>query len=176
MTQQTERELQLQDFCKWAESLDMDLTQIGNTKNGDINFSDCNTDYAWEAWKVASSANASLKHALRISDEAGNQIVRMYAELLAERDKLRATIAQQGEALEAARKEINALSDAAYVRYIQQMGRTECLGWEVKVKSGSFGQSEFDAHARANVYLGEHKGFAKACAAIAALISQKVEG
>lgn len=51
--QKIDAESQLEAFSQWAESLDMDLTQIGNTKTGDINFSDCNTDYAWEAWQAA---------------------------------------------------------------------------------------------------------------------------
>jgi len=44
---QRERE----QFSNWAESLDMDMTLL-DVDSQEV-YSDCNTDYAWQAWQAA---------------------------------------------------------------------------------------------------------------------------
>ena len=61
---------------------------------------------------------------------------------------------------EAALERIEAVTVASgsyYCRYIRQMEKTECLGWEAKVNTGVFGKAEFDAHAEGNRLLGWHQ-------------------
>lgn len=50
-------------------------------------------------------------------------------------------------------------SDMAYIEYLNQLKRNECLGWEAKVKKGTFGQAEYEAHNTANVEFGRHQAF-----------------
>ena len=47
----------------------------------------------------------------------------------------------------------------AYCDYIDQLRKTECLGWEQKVKSGKFGEPELLAHKRAYELFGKHVGY-----------------
>lgn len=58
------------------------------------------------------------------------------------------------------------LSDRAYCNYIEQMRRNECLGWEHKVKHGTFGEAELKAHTLAGRLLGRHHAFAEAANAL----------
>ncbi len=53
-------------------------------------------------------------------------------------------------------------SDRAYCDYIDQLKKPECLGWEAKVKSGTFGEDELVGHCIAQELLGKHKAFAEA--------------
>ena len=58
------------------------------------------------------------------------------------------------------------ISDRAYCNYIEQMRRNECLGWEHKVKHGTFGEAELKAHTQAGRLLGRHHAFAEAANAL----------
>ena len=51
-------------------------------------------------------------------------------------------------------------ADKAYCDYILQMSRPECLGFEAKLKDGTFGKAELDAHVKAGELLGQHKAYA----------------
>lgn len=57
--------------------------------------------------------------------------------------------------------------DRAYCDYVDRLRRPECLGYEQKLKEGSFGKAELDAHTRAGELLGRHRAFAEALAAAA---------
>lgn len=59
-------------------------------------------------------------------------------------------------------EEFKALADLAYCDYSDQMKRPECLGHEVKLKDGSFGQAELDGHIRAAQLYGRHQAFMQA--------------
>ncbi len=61
-------------------------------------------------------------------------------------------------------RELKEKSDKAYCDYIDQMRRPECLGYEHKLKNGSFGKAELDAHTHAGELLGRHRAFAEAAA------------
>ncbi len=54
----------------------------------------------------------------------------------------------------------------AYCDYIDQLRKSECLGWEQKVKSGKFGAAELKAHNRAHELLGKHRAYTEAAQAI----------
>lgn len=57
-------------------------------------------------------------------------------------------------------EQVGALSSHAYCEYINQMKRSECLGYEHKMKKGTFGKPELDAHNKAHEWLGKHRAFA----------------
>lgn len=59
-------------------------------------------------------------------------------------------------------KELDGKATTAYCRYIEQMKRDACLGWEHKVKHGKFGEAELKAHCTAAEYLGMHRAYADA--------------
>ena len=48
-------------------------------------------------------------------------------------------------------------ADTAYCEMIEQARKTECLGWEAKVKAGEFGRAELEAHGRCGELLGRHR-------------------
>jgi hypothetical protein len=58
--------------------------------------------------------------------------------------------------------ELRGFSNNAYCDYIAQMKRDKCLGLEAKLKSGTFGKAELEAHTRAGELLGRHRAFAEA--------------
>lgn len=62
-------------------------------------------------------------------------------------------------------------SGSAYRQYIETLQRTECLGWEHKIKTGTFGEPELKAHTLAAEYLGMHRAFAAAVADARASLS-----
>lgn len=64
--------------------------------------------------------------------------------------------------------QLSARSDRAYHDYIEQMRKPECLGWEAKVKSGSFGSAELQAHTKAGELLGATRAYAEAATLSAA--------
>ena len=51
---------------------------------------------------------------------------------------------------------LQARADNAYCDYIGQLRRDECLGWEIKVERGKFGEAELKAHCAAAEKLGRH--------------------
>lgn len=57
---------------------------------------------------------------------------------------------------------IHAMSDNAYCDYIGQLRRDECLGWEIKVERGKFGEAELKAHCAAAEKLGHHRALHEA--------------
>jgi hypothetical protein len=66
------------------------------------------------------------------------------------------------------RMQFKAKAEKAYCDALAQLRRTECLGWEAKIKSGTFGKAELDAHVKAGKLLGRHEAFAEAERALAA--------
>ena len=52
--------------------------------------------------------------------------------------------------------------DNAYLDYIFQSKRDECLGWEVKVEKGLFGHPELAAHTLRGEFLGRHRALYEA--------------
>jgi hypothetical protein len=64
--------------------------------------------------------------------------------------------------------DLDGKSTAAYRQYIEAMQRTECLGWEHKVKTGRFGEAELKAHCKAAEYLGMHRAYSDAVNLLAA--------
>ena len=64
------------------------------------------------------------------------------------------------------------IGDCAYCDYIQQMQRSECLGWEAKVAVKKFGGAELKAHTKAGELLGRHRAFHEAAAALASAAQQ----
>lgn len=61
---------------------------------------------------------------------------------------------------------LKAKADNAYCDYIAQMRRSECLGFEQKLKEGKFGNKELEAHTRAGELLGKHRAYAAALATL----------
>ena len=57
---------------------------------------------------------------------------------------------------------IRARADNAYCDYIGQLRRDECLGWEIKVERGNFGEAELKAHCAAAEKLGRHRALHEA--------------
>jgi len=57
-------------------------------------------------------------------------------------------------------------SDNAYCDFIAQMRKPECLGYEQKLKDGTFGKAELDAHTKAGELLGRHRAFAEVSSAL----------
>jgi len=53
-------------------------------------------------------------------------------------------------------------ADNAYFDYIGQLRRDECLGWEIKVERGKFGEAELKAHCAAAEKLGRHRALHEA--------------
>lgn len=53
-------------------------------------------------------------------------------------------------------------ADNAYCDYIGQLRRDECLGWEIKVERGKFGEAELKAHCAAAEKLGRHRALYEA--------------
>lgn len=61
------------------------------------------------------------------------------------------------ETLETVIDRLQLRADNAYVDYIAQSRRDECVGWEIKVERGDFGARELDAHTRRGELLGRHR-------------------
>lgn len=157
--QKIDAESQLEAFSQWAESLDMDLTQIGNTKTGDINFSDCNTDYAWEAWQSARapllSRIAELEKQLQ-----GERQLRQESEgmglcmSMVHDDLVQAGVIPAGTApmfiTEAVLSRIDALSkDAERLDYLDTTNKRFSMGWKVgKAPAGNISINSI-------IYLGD---------------------
>ena len=57
---------------------------------------------------------------------------------------------------------LRARADNAYCDYIGQLRRDECLGWEIKVERGKFGEAEMKAHCAAAEKLGRHRALHEA--------------
>lgn len=53
-------------------------------------------------------------------------------------------------------------ADNAYFDYIGQLRRDECLGWEIKVERGKFGEADLKAHCAAAEKLGRHRALHEA--------------
>lgn len=84
------------------------------------------------------------------------------ADLEDEASRLRAFLTQRSGAggvseLTDMLERMRAMSDNAYCDYISQMRRDECLGWQIKVERGKFGEAELKAHCAAAEKLGRHR-------------------
>ena len=68
------------------------------------------------------------------------------------------------EALDQLRKE----ADSAYCRFLDKMSSKPCLGHEAKIRNGTFGVTELEAHRNAKELLGFHRGIYHAIKALTA--------
>lgn len=66
------------------------------------------------------------------------------------------------EELEGLADTLKQRGDDAYCQMIEQARKDECLGWEIKVKNGTFGQAELGAHAKCGEMLGRHRALVEA--------------
>jgi hypothetical protein len=57
---------------------------------------------------------------------------------------------------------LKARADNAYVDMFSAAQRVEALGWEIKVKRGTFGRPELDAHKTIAEKLGRHRALMEA--------------
>ena len=104
----------------------------------------------FEAWAVHHKGENGLPYFVFAKTPDG-----LYADGCANHafDGYRAAYAQARRDI---RGKLFAFADNEYCRGIDQSRRTECLGWEAKVKNGKFGGKEFEAHAKANKHFGGH--------------------
>ena len=65
---------------------------------------------------------------------------------------------------------MRARADNAYCDYIGQLRRDECLGWEIKVERGKFGEAELKAHCAAAEKLGRHRALHEAANMLAEVL------
>ena len=65
---------------------------------------------------------------------------------------------------------MRAMADNAYCDYIGQLRRDECLGWEIKVERGKFGEAELKAHCAAAEKLGRHRALHEAASMLAEVL------
>jgi len=79
----------------------------------------------------------------------------------------RAAIAGVKFALAELAKRLQTRADNAYCDYIGQLRRDECLGWEIKVERGKFGEAELKAHCAAAEKLGRHRALHEAAGMLA---------
>ena len=70
---------------------------------------------------------------------------------------------------------MRARSDNAYCDYIGQLSRDECLGWEIKVERGKFGEAELKAHCAAAEKLGRHRALNEAANMLAGALRSNAE-
>jgi len=67
---------------------------------------------------------------------------------------------------------LRARADNAYCDYISHMRCDECLGWEIKVERGKFGEAEMKAHRKAAEALGRHKALHEAASLLAEVLNK----
>lgn len=65
---------------------------------------------------------------------------------------------------------MRARADNAYCDYIGHERRDECLGWEIKVEKGLFGEAELKAHRAAAEKLGRHRALHEAANMLAEVL------
>lgn len=70
---------------------------------------------------------------------------------------------------------MRARADNAYCDYIGQLRRDECLGWEIKVERGKFGEAEMKAHCAAAEKLGRHRALHEAANMLAEVLRSNAE-
>lgn len=61
---------------------------------------------------------------------------------------------------------LQAKADNSYIEYLNLCRRDECLGWEIKVEKGIFGEPELKAHKDAAEKLGRHRALQEAANAL----------
>lgn len=71
---------------------------------------------------------------------------------------------------------MRARADNAYCDYIGQLRRDECLGWEIKVERGKFGEVEMKAHCAAAEKLGRHRALHEAANMLAEVLRSNALG
>ena len=67
---------------------------------------------------------------------------------------------------------LRARADNAYCDYISHLRRDECLGWEIKVQRGKFGEAEMKAHCTAAELLGRHKALHEAAGLLEEILNK----
>lgn len=75
------------------------------------------------------------------------------------------------EEIERLAARLDARADNAYLEYIVQSRRDECLGWEIKVERGTFGNAELVGHTKRGELLGRHRALTEAVNELRAFIS-----
>ena len=81
------------------------------------------------------------------------------------RDMWKGQVERQAADLESHAKalaDIRRVGDSAYWKALSKFSDTPCLGWEAKVRAGTFGEAEHKAHAEANRLIGFHQGLYEA--------------
>ena len=73
-------------------------------------------------------------------------------------------------------RRLTARSDNAYVEYIGLGRRDECLGREIKMERGWFGEAELKAHCAVAEKLGRHRALAEVCRDIEVVLEAVKEG
>jgi hypothetical protein len=77
------------------------------------------------------------------------------------------------EKLKDAYQQIKKYADDSYCKSCDVSRTTPCLGWEAKVKDGSFGEAEYNAHREAENLDGKHRGTWFALEILQALITEQ---
>jgi hypothetical protein len=75
------------------------------------------------------------------------------------------------EEIERLAARLDARAENAYLEYIAQSKRDECLGWEIKVERGTFGNAELAEHTKRGELLGRHRALTEAVNELRASIS-----
>lgn len=78
---------------------------------------------------------------------------------------------QPGE-LPAIHARLQAQADNAYAAYLNICRMDACLGWEIKVERGFFGQAEISAHKAAAEMLGKHRALQEVANILRTLIQE----
>jgi len=94
------------------------------------------------------------------------------AKALHEQDSICANVSdfdRLNEVLDALWKE----AESAYLKAFELFSKTECLGWEAKIRTGVFGKAEYEAHKKANELIGRHHGMAYAIKTIRAALAKE---
>lgn len=101
---------------------------------------------------TAAGKQAQLASYHRACNEAANEI-----------DRLQCTInIRSAPALTDVLERMRDRADNAYCDCLGQLRRDLCLGWEIKVELGKFGEAELKAHCAAAEKLGRHRALHEA--------------
>ena len=77
--------------------------------------------------------------------------------------------------LTAVLERMQARADNAYCDCLGLLRRDECLGWEIKVERGKFGDAEIKAHCAAAEKLGRHRALQEAANMLAEVLRSNAE-
>lgn len=75
------------------------------------------------------------------------------------------------DALRRVRTELKGYADYTYCEGLRIAQTVPCLGWEEKVKDGTFGKTEYQAHRESNNLDGKHRGAWEAIRRVDAILN-----